>query len=178
MCAEQAPLAKESLQTGELQLLADEATATVSTRCRWTSKHGHGALHGLQTGHPQHLPHVSRRITRGREERGLIPSTAVQSRPEPPLRTPTGLHQPSPPTYTHRGLSHQLPRETLGHTPVCSITQLTPPVVCMHWLRWLHCTHTCAPHTQSSHAQGSHMHTPRPPILTLGCHHRCPPETD
>lgn len=131
LCAEQAPLAKESLQTGKPQLLANEATAAVSTRCHRTSKHG------LQTGHPQHLPHVSSRITRGREERGLIPSTAVQSLPsEHPLACTSQAHP-----RIHTGVSHTNFLERPSGAPVCSITQLTPPEVCVHWLRWLHCAH-------------------------------------
>lgn len=155
-CAEQAPLAKESLQTGKLQLIADEATATVSTRCCRTSKHG------LQTGQPQHLPHMSSRITRGREERGLMPSTAVQSLlSEHPLACTSRAHP-----RIHTGVSQTsfLERPSGAHPYAASRSSHHLRSVCVgsdgfiaHTLCPSHSelTHSGVPH---AHPKGTHTH--------------------
>ena len=69
-----------------------EAITLACVGCHWAIKHGHTAFHGLQTG------------TREQQEslkRGRNRVDAENSRPQRPLGTPTGLHQPSPLMFTH-----------------------------------------------------------------------------
>lgn len=48
--AERTSLARESLQTGGLQLLADKVLSMVSMVCHCASTYGHGAFQGLGQG--------------------------------------------------------------------------------------------------------------------------------
>lgn len=77
--------------------------------------------------------------------------------PQPPLKHHLARHNEACPlTHTQRGaLTPSSSQHPQTNAYVC-FTPLTPPVA----------THTPAPHTRRPHAQGSPMHTPRPPTST------------
>lgn len=97
---------------------------------------------------------------------GWMPSTAVHSGPlGHPLACTSQAH---PCLHTHRGLSHQLPRDSQTHTHVHHSVHTTCGTHSSH-------THT-VPLTLRAHTPRGP--TPRLPTLMLRYHRRCPPKTD